>query len=253
MLTPVDLTRAQSASLLGRASPIVKLGLALVWLVALAFTTDPVPPLVLAAIAVAAGLGLGRIPERQLWRALAPLLVAAASIGVANLLFSGSNADPSATELVRLGPFRLTREAAETAAGLAARVLAIVAVGAVFAQSTDPTRLVDALVHQGRVPDRFAYGALAAYQAVPRLAGDLATIRQARRIRGLGDRPHPRLLVALLVRAIRHADQLALAMDARAFGSGPRTSYRPIRWGWADLVVAAGGLAALWFALALGG
>jgi energy-coupling factor transport system permease protein len=245
MLTPVDLSDAQAASLLGRASPLVKLALALAWLVGLALTLEPGPPLLLAAIAIVAGLTLGRIPPGRLARGLAPLAVAATSIAAANLLFAAANTDPASTELARVGPLRLTVEAAEAAAALAARVLAIVSIGAVFAQSTDPTRLVDSLVQQAHLPERFAYGALAAYQAVPRLGEDLATLRQARRIRGLGGGWHPRLLVGLLVRAIRHADQLALAMDARAFGSGPRTAYRPIRWGWPDLVIGTGGLAIL--------
>ena len=249
MLTPIDLTDAQSASLLGRTSPLVKLALAIAWLAGLALTLDPGPPLLLAGVAVAVGLSAGRIPPGSLARGLAPLVAAAASIAVANLVFAAANTDPASRELARIGPLRLTLEAAEAAAALAARVLAIVSVGAVFAQSTDPTRLVDSLVQQGRVPERFAYGALAAYQAVPRLGEDLAALRQARRIRGLGGGWHPRLLVGLLVRAIRHADQLALAMDARAFGSGPRTAYRPLTWGWPDVLVGVGGLVVVWFAV----
>lgn len=249
MLTPIDLSVAQERSLLGRTSPLVKLGLAVAWLIGLAFTLEAGPPLVLGGVALATGLTLGRVPAGHLARGLAPLVVAAASIALANLLFSASNTDPAAAELARIGPLRVTREAAEVAAALGARVLAIVSVGAVFAQTTDPTRLVDSLVLQARVPGRFAYGALAAYQALPRLGEDLATLRQARRIRGLGGGWHPRILVGLLVRAIRHADQLALAMDARAFGSGPRTSFRPIRWGWPDLVVGIGGLGLLWLAV----
>ena len=249
MLAPVDLTVLQQTSLLGRTSPIVKLAIAVVWLVGLAFTLRPGPPLLLAAAALAAGMVLGRIPPRRLLAGLAPLLVAAASIALANFLFSASNTDPSATEITRIGPVRLTAEAALAAAAIGARVLAIVAVGAVFAQTTDPTRLADALVQQGRLPARFAYGALAAYQAIPRLGESLVGLRQARRIRGLGGGWHPRLLVGLLVRAIRHADQLALAMDARAFGSGPRTTYRPVAWGWRDAAVAIGGTALLVVAL----
>jgi len=250
MLTSIDLTDAQASSLLGRTSPLVKLGLAIAWLIGLALIQEPGPPLLLAALAIAAGLSVGRVPPRNLARGLAPLVVAAASIAIANLLWSGANTDPGATELARLGPFRITREAAEVASALAARVLAIVAVGGVFAQTTEPTRLVDALVQQARVPERFAYGALAAYQAVPGLAEDLVTLRQARRVRGLRGW-HPRLLVGLLVRAIRHADQLALAMDARAFGSGPRSTFRPIHWGWPDLAVGIAGVVALGLAFAI--
>lgn len=250
MLTQLELTDSQAASPLGRTSPLVKLALAITWLIGLALIDEPGPPLLLALVAIAAGLSLGRVPASSLARGLAPLLVAAASIALTTLLWSGSNSDPAAAELGRIGPFRITAEAAAAAAAVAARVVAIVSVGAVFAQTTDPTRLVDALVQQARVPERFAYGALAAYQAVPGLAQDLVTLRQARRIRGLRGW-HPRLLLGLLVRAIRHADQLALAMDARAFGSGPRTTFRPIRWTGLDLVVAVVGLAALWLALLL--
>jgi energy-coupling factor transport system permease protein len=122
----------------------------------------------------------------------------------------------------------------------------------VFALTTDATRLIDSLVQLARVSPRFADGALAAYQAVPRLAEDLATLRSARRLRGLREW-HPRLLVGLLVRAIRHADQLAIAMDARGFGGGPRTSYRPIAWTNLDAAVALAGLVILVVALVVSG
>ena len=150
-------------------------------------------------------------------------------------MFAASNGDPAAAELVRLGPIRITVEAAVGGVALACRVIAIASVGAVFTLTTDSTRLVDSLVQQARVSPRFAYGALAAYQAIPRFGEDLATLRQARRIRGLRGSWHPRLLIGVLVLAIRHADRMALAMDARAFGSGPRTFFRPIRWSWLDL------------------
>ena len=245
----LDIGRAQAESVLGRSSPVVKLGLALAWLIGLATTLRPGPPLALAMVVLLAGLVFGRIVPFRLARALAPLVVAAVSIALANLIFSGSNGDPAAHQIARLGPLRFTSEAAAAAGALGLRVLAIVSVGAVFAQTTDPTHLVDALVQQARVPARFAYGALAAYQAVPRLGEDLATIRQARRVRGLRGSWHPRILVGLLVRAIRHADQLALAMDARAFDSGPRSTYRPVRWSPLDAVVAVLGVLILLFAL----
>jgi energy-coupling factor transport system permease protein len=98
---------------------------------------------------------------------------------------------------------------------------------------------------------RFAYGALAAYQAIPRFAEDLSTLRQARRIRGLRGSWHPRLLVSLLVLAIRHGDRMALAMDARAFGAGPMTHYRDLHWLWLDAAVAIGGAVVLAGALTL--
>jgi len=247
-----DARTAPRESLLARVGPLVKLGLALAWLLGLATTTRLEPPLLLAIVALAAAIVAGGIQPARLARRLAPILLIALAVALANLIFAASNADRAAAELIRIGPLRLTVEAAGAAAGLAARVVAIVSVGAVFTLTTEPTRLVDALVQQARVPERFAYGALAAYQAVPRLADDLTTLRGARRLRGLRWSWHPRLLVGLLVRAIRHADQLAVAMDARAFGTGPRSTFRPLRWRPLDALVAVAGLAALVLALFAG-
>ncbi len=242
---------ARLSSPLGRTSPLLKLGLAIAWLLGLALTLDPRPPLALAALVLAAGIGLGGIRPADLARALAPLWLAALGIAVFNTLFAGANQDPGLAEVARIGPFRVVGPAVAAGIGLGLRVLAIAAVGVVFGLSTDPTALVDALVAQGRVPERFAYGALAAYQAIPRFSDDLVALRQVRRIRGLRAGWHPRLLVGLLVLAIRHGDRLALAMDARAFGSGRRSRYREVRWRWPDLMVGLGGIIALAGALAL--
>jgi energy-coupling factor transport system permease protein len=252
MLDRVVLGDAQLDSALGRTSPIVKLGVAIGWLLGLAFTLSWAPPLTLAGTAIVAGIALGSVRPASLARSIAPLWVAALGIGLFNALYSTSNGNPAAITLVDLGPFRLTEVAASNGVALALRVMAIAAVGAVFTLTTDPTRLADALVRQARVSPRFAYGALAAYQAIPRFADDLSTLRQARRIRGLRGSWHPRLLVTLLVLAIRHGDRLALAMDARAFGAGPMTHYRDLRWTWLDVAVALGAVVVLVGALALG-
>ncbi|HYL40187.1 MAG TPA: energy-coupling factor transporter transmembrane component T [Candidatus Binatus sp.] len=237
-------------SLLGRTSPLVKVGLATAWLVALATTVDPRPGIVLAVVAIGAMPILGGVRLGQLGRGVLPLVLAAGGLGLANLLFAAANADPAATELARIGPLRLTLEGGSAALGLVARIVAVAAAGAAFALTTTATRLADALVQQARLSPRFAYGALAAYEAVPGLAADFATLRAARRLRGL-PAWYPRILVGMLVRAIRRADQLALAMDARGFGSGPRSTYRPISWRVEDLVVALGGLTVLVVVLVL--
>jgi energy-coupling factor transport system permease protein len=200
--------------------------------------------LILTVVALIAGLELGGIAPGSLARRIAPLWLAVLGIVLANLVFSSHNPDPLATELGRIGPLRITQEAVDAAAGLGARVLSIISVGAVFALTTDATLLIDSLVQLARVSPRFAYGTLAAYQAVPKLANDVGTLRAARRLRGLREW-HPRLIVGMLVRAIRHADQLATAMDARGFGSGPRSTFRPVRWHMLDAVVAFGALAVL--------
>jgi energy-coupling factor transport system permease protein len=234
-----------AASPLGRASPLATLAVAAAWLVALATTTDPRPPVLVAAAAIAAALAAGRVAPGDLARGLAPLWLAALTVGIFNALLAPANADPTAAVAVTLGPVRLTVPAVQAGAALALRVVAIVAVGVAWSRVTDPTHLADALVQQARLPHRFAYGALAALQAIPWLADDLVALREARRIRGLRASWHPRVLVGLLVLAVRRADRLAVAMDARGFASSGRTSFRVLRWSLVDAAVVVGGLLVL--------
>ena len=234
----------QLASPLGRASPLVKLAVGFVWLLGLILTLDPRPALVFLAAAAAATMLLGRVAPGRFLQAWLPFSMAAFSVALVNIVFGAPNGNPAAAELLRLGPVRLTEPAVVAGVALGLRLLAIAGIGVCFAQTTEPTALADALVQQAHLPERFAYGALAAYQAVPRLSLDLVTLRQARRIRGLAATWHPRLLLALLVLAVRHADRMALAMDARGFDAAtPRSRYRIVGWSLADAVVLAAGLA----------
>jgi energy-coupling factor transport system permease protein len=252
MIVARDLAQAQLDSPLGRTSPLLKVAIAVGWFLGLATTTAAGPPLVVASVVLLAGALFGRVPLGDLARGVAPVWLAALGLGFFNTLFAAANSDPAAVTITQLGPFRVTDAALAAGVGLGLRLIAIGAVGAVFVLTTDSTRLVDSLVQQARVSPRFAYGALAAYQAVPRFGEDLTTLRQARRLRGLRGGWHPRLLVGLLVLAIRHGDRVALAMDARGFGSGPRTWYREVRWGPLDAVVGGVAIAVLVAALAIG-
>ena len=251
MIIRAEPTARQLDSPLGRLSPLMKLAIAVAWLIGLATTTSVGPPLVVATACFTVGLTIGRVPIKRLATGAAPLLAAALSVGLFNTIFAAANVDPVATEIGRVGPLRLTGEGLAAGLGLASRILAVGVVSVVFVQTTDSTRLVDSLVQLGNVPARFGYGALAAYQAIPRFADDLTTLRQARRIRGLGGSWHPRLLVSLLILAVRHGDRLALAMDARAFGTRPRTWYRVESWTLVDGAAAVCGWIVLAAALAL--
>lgn len=234
-----------ATSPLGRASPLATLAVALGWLVALATTTDPRPPLLVAAAAILAAVGPGRVAPRDLARGLAPLWTAALAVGLFNALLSPANGDPLAPVAFAIGPLRVTEPAVAAGVALALRVVAIVAVGVAWGRVTDPTHLADALAQQARLPERLAYGALAALQAIPWLAEDLVALREARRMRGLRASWHPRVLVGLLVLAIRRADRLAVAMDARGFAAPHRTRYRLVRWAPVDAAVVVGGLLVL--------
>ena len=128
----LELADAQLDGPLGRTSPVVKLTIAVLWLGGLAFTLQPLPPLILAVVALTAGTVLGAIPPRTFARTLAPLWIAAVTVGLSNMLFSASNGDPAAAELVDLGGIRITQQAAANGVALMLRVAAIACVGAVF-------------------------------------------------------------------------------------------------------------------------
>jgi hypothetical protein len=75
-------------SALGRTSPLAKLAVAVVWLGGLALTTAVGPPLVLAAVALGAGLAIGFVRPAALARGLAPLWLAALAVGLFNAVFT---------------------------------------------------------------------------------------------------------------------------------------------------------------------
>ncbi|MEE2038421.1 energy-coupling factor transporter transmembrane component T [Nocardiopsis sp. CT-R113] len=137
---------------------------------------------------------------------------------------------------------------AEGALGAAVRLLAIALPGLVAAVTSDPTEMSDGLVQRLRVPERPAMGVLAALRLIPLLADQWRTVTLARRARGLEAGRNPVRMVALffgrlfalLVRSIRTGTLLATAMDARAFGTGPRTWARESRWRIGDTLLLAG-------------
>lgn len=230
--------------LLTRVTPVSRLIAGAVWLVAVLLTVDPVVPGALLVVALAALVWLSGLPLSRLPARLAPLLLVAVGLALLTLLVHPSGGDPAARELVRLGPLRIAEPGVSAGLALALR-LAVIAVTSVlvFAPS-DPTRLADSLVQQWHLPDRVAYGTLAALRIAPQLAVDWSATGAVRRLRGLEPRgPVGRVrvfggrLMTLLVSSIRRAGRMALAMDARGFDSGgPRSRFRPVvfgQWDWA--------------------
>ncbi len=192
---------------------------------------------VLATQVVLAGLGLvapGRGPgPRGRVRAVAvrmvPGLLAAASVGWSTWWLAGHDA--------------------ATAATVALRVLVIVLPSAVLVRWIDPDALGDHLAQRLRLPDRPVVATAAALQRVHAFADTWAEIGRARRVRGLGvswRRPATlvthltALTTGLLVRTLRAAADLAVAMDARGFATAQRRSWwAPAPWTRRDTVLVA--------------
>jgi energy-coupling factor transport system permease protein len=81
----------------------------------------------------------------------------------------------------------------------------------------------------------------------PKTFAAFQSIREARQLRGqrTGWRSAPALLLPLLLTTLERALQYGESLDARAFGSGRRSRYRPLRWTAPDLLVVVAALAAV--------
>jgi energy-coupling factor transport system permease protein len=227
---------------LTRVTPAARLAAGMTWLIAAVVTLDPIVPIRLSIAAIMAmvlwsGLPLGRIPGR-----LAPLGLAIVSLTFFSILLSGANADRALAALIEVGPVRITWPAVSAGLAIGLRVVVIGLTTLLVFGPSDPTRMADSLVQQWRIPDRFAYGTLGALRVAPFMADDWTVIGAARRLRGM--RSHGPLgrirdgsdrLLVMLVAAIRRAERLALAMDARGFDSGiKRSHFRELHVTWRD-------------------
>ncbi|MFN2389497.1 MAG: energy-coupling factor transporter transmembrane component T [Actinomycetota bacterium] len=157
----------------------------------------------------------------------------------------GAVAIVTRTALVVFGPVSPGAVAAAALEG--ARLAAMLALFGTFNSVTDPFRVLKL------APRRFHEPALAgalALSIAPRMIDSVARVRDAQRARGIRIgrlRALPALAVPVLEIGMEEAVTLAESMDARGHGRGPRSRYRPERWGpagWTTVIASATALAA---------
>jgi energy-coupling factor transport system permease protein len=215
-------------------NPLTTIAAVIPAMVAVIVSREPVMPLALLVLALVTVLTGTRLSGRTV-----ALLLVALPVGVAiGAVGFGAWTDPArvdrTVELFHVGEYRLYL--GSLLAGLTAslRLAALLVLALVSGLTTSGPDFVRSIVEHLRVPYRIGYTALAAFRFIPRFRRDLDLIRQAHRVRGSGGRRGPlaaigRLagaIVPLLAGAIRHAERVALAMDARAFGAHPTRTER---------------------------
>ncbi len=237
-------TDAADGRPLARVNPLAKLVAPLPAIVLLVFVRDLATPLAFLVLAYAVVLVGARITGRIALLLFVALPVAAAVIGLSMSLWT----DPARVggeAIARIGGWTLSTGALTVGFATGLRLAAIVALALIAGLTTTGPDLVRASVQQLRVPYRIGYTALAAFRFVPRFGHELDVIRQAHRVRGANGGRGPLAaaarwwgyLVPLLAGAIRHAERVALAMDARAFGAHPdRTERHLVPWRVRDTV-----------------
>jgi energy-coupling factor transport system permease protein len=169
-----------------------------------------------------------RVPA--LWRGLVPLLLMIVVLG--SLRWRAEDA------LLAVGPLTVAWPSLWMAVGLAGRIAALSFVFSLVLWTTEPGDMVAGLSRLG-LPFEIGFPAVMALEYVATFGQRFHHILEAQQSRGLtlprGNpirtaRTYLPVLIPLIITALRSADNLALALQARGFGvKAKRTSRRTLR------------------------
>lgn len=171
-------------------------------------------------------MAIGFTPWRIV-RSTWPIFIGAPGSALAVLLYGKAGGDT----WWQWGWINITDRSAELALATGLRILAIGIPAIIAVLGIDASDLADGFSQILHLPDRFVYGGLAGMRLFSVLQDDWAALTASRRSRGLGDDNavasfFPQAF-ALLVLSIRRSTTLAVAMQARGFGSdAPRSHAR---------------------------
>lgn len=238
------------AAWLDGVNPVTKLVMALVLSVPLFASIDVVSALVAITLQLLC-LPLTGLRLSTVLRRLLPIALFAPIAGLSMLLY----AEPAGRIYWSFAFATISDDSIALAIAVSLRVIALGLPTIMLFGGTDPTQLADALAQVARLPSRFVLGILAGTRMLGLFLDDWRTMGLARRARGVGDRGVIRrffsMAFVLLVFAVRRGTKLAMAMEARGFGSGiPRTWSRPSRLHARDAIALLGGVGVMALALA---
>lgn len=225
---------------LGTLDPRVKMVTFLV-LMFTAFAISNAWQLGLAAALTAGIIAFGRLNPLRLLAAVRLILGMLVVMGLLNLFFARGG-----DVLAAWGPLTITTGGVQTAALYTLRFALVIVLGAVMMATTTPTALTDAIgsllsplrrfgVHTQEIAlvlslalrflPTLAREAHAVIDAQSARGGDIETGSPAKRLRAL-----TAIVVPVFAGTLRHADNLALALDARCYEEGAlRTHWRRMR------------------------
>ncbi|GAA4373073.1 energy-coupling factor transporter transmembrane component T family protein [Agromyces bauzanensis] len=233
-----------TARFLHGLNPLAKLAAPLPAMILILFTRDLATPLGFVVLALALLLVGARLRAPAVVALLIGTPLGVAVLGVTfGVWVDPARLDDASTAasivLLEVGEWRFTLAAYLVGLATALRVASIVLLSLIAGLTTTGPELVRALVQNLRVPYRLGYTALAALRFVPRFRHELDVIRAAHRVRGIDTGRGPvaavrrsiSYAIPLLASAIRHAERVALAMEARAFGAHHTRTERTVS-GW---------------------
>lgn len=234
---------AQALGPIHALDPRFKLAATIIYMISCLMVATT-PQLVLAGCVALAAVMLARVPLRRLLAQLRPIVFFLAITSLFNLFFVETG------ELIcTLGPLAIHAGGVSAAVLYTLRFVFLLLIGSLLMLTTPTVALTDAterlLLPLERLGIPVSQGMLVlsiALRFVPTLSHDARAISNAQIARGAkleGGRFLDRmrafipLAVPLFSAAIRHADNLAHAMDARCYTGRPgRTHYHELRFSW---------------------
>ena len=228
-------------SILHRLDPRVKLAGTVIFLITV-FLMNNLPAFILVTAAMIFCMLASGVPISFMMRGLRPILVIILLTFFMNLFTGGGQ-----TLLFRLGPLTASREGLMLGIRMVLRLSYLVVGASLMTLITTPNQLTSGLetglrgLNRLRIPvHEIAMMMAIALRFIPILTEEAQRIMKAQKARGADFdsknliarvRGLVPLLVPLFVAAIRRADDLSLAMEARCYHGGEgRTKMHPLRY-----------------------
>ncbi|MCM3358192.1 energy-coupling factor transporter transmembrane protein EcfT [Psychrobacillus sp. MER TA 171] len=208
-------------------NPSVKFVIVMICMLSLAFFFDPWTPLVFWFSIMVMQIFLSNISWKNWSLLMLPFVIAAFGYLWTTLLFAESG---TGTVLWSIGSVDITESQLNHALSLSFRVLAFSSLSLLFALTTDPIIFIRSLMQQLKLSPKIAYGIMVGYQFLPLLKDEFIQVQQVQKLRGLSDDSNVfkrliglrRVLIPMLSGAVRKAERVAFAMEARGFTGEPR-------------------------------
>ncbi|MGZ4135300.1 MAG: energy-coupling factor transporter transmembrane component T family protein [Tumebacillaceae bacterium] len=226
--------------LVERVNPSVKLILHIVCMMLMVFAPDPQTTLYLMLIPIVTTLLLSNVSLKTFLVRFSPFLI----VCVSTVWMLGAWGKGE-TVLWHGAWYTVTQEGLTNGLKIGLRMLGFVSYGILFTLTTDVTQLVFSLMQQCKVPPKLAYALLAGLRFLPMFKEEFEQIKSAHRLRGVSRVPgirgrvegFLRYTIPLLAQAIRKAERVAVALEARGFdGSWNRTFYHQLKVGRTDVL-----------------
>lgn len=235
-----------TASLLHRLDPRVKIAGTLLYIISL-FLVHHYIGLVVAALIFGVMVRMSNVPFRFIVKGLKPIMMMLVFTALLHLFCTPGKA------IFSLGVLHITIEGVQKCIFLTVRLTLMMIGSSLMTLTTTPNQLTDGIEQMLRplrklhIPvHEFALMMSIALRFIPILMEELDKIMKAQLARGAdfesGNFLHRLknmlpILLPLFASAMRRANELAYAMDARCYHGGEgRTKMKPLRYGYRDMI-----------------